>query len=240
MDDLETHATGFDDPMTPGSGGSKLPLVAMLLGLGGVVLGGVGIYMANQATAALRNHQAELAGQADPLAEAFAAYQEEQAARFDDIEGRLGNMGGSIVRLQRQGPSTEVGKQIQQMHTQTQEAFNRVSDEVKSNRSQLNAQAAQIEGIQRRIAGGASVAGSGGPAGGSSSSVGAPTGGSGPTDAVAIPEGGLLHRVEPGETMSSIAKRYGISLAAFMRANPGVDPRRMQIGQEMVIPEAGQ
>lgn len=44
------------------------------------------------------------------------------------------------------------------------------------------------------------------------------------------------HRVEAGETPSSIARHYHVSLAALLSANPGVDPRRMQVGQILVVP----
>ena len=44
------------------------------------------------------------------------------------------------------------------------------------------------------------------------------------------------HRVEAGETPSSIAKKYGVKLDALMAANPGLNPRRMQVGQTLNIP----
>ncbi|MDP0491001.1 MAG: LysM peptidoglycan-binding domain-containing protein [Verrucomicrobiota bacterium JB023] len=44
------------------------------------------------------------------------------------------------------------------------------------------------------------------------------------------------HRVRPGDTLSEIAQRYGVGLANLMAANPGVDPLRLQIDKELVIP----
>lgn len=44
------------------------------------------------------------------------------------------------------------------------------------------------------------------------------------------------HRVESNETMTSIAKQYGISVDSLMKANPGVNPRRLKIGQELKVP----
>jgi tetratricopeptide (TPR) repeat protein len=44
------------------------------------------------------------------------------------------------------------------------------------------------------------------------------------------------HRVAPGETMESIARRYGITGAALRRANPQVEPRRMRSGIDLRIP----
>ncbi|MFV2006329.1 MAG: transglycosylase SLT domain-containing protein [Longimicrobiales bacterium] len=46
----------------------------------------------------------------------------------------------------------------------------------------------------------------------------------------------LEHRVGRGETFSHIALRYGVRVAALQAANPGIRPRRLQIGQWLVVP----
>ncbi len=46
----------------------------------------------------------------------------------------------------------------------------------------------------------------------------------------------LQHKVRRGETMGEIAERYGVGLSALRVANPRVRPRRMRIGQRLVIP----
>jgi len=45
------------------------------------------------------------------------------------------------------------------------------------------------------------------------------------------------HKVKPGETASTIAEQYGISVQSLIRANSLVDPSRILVGQELVIPE---
>ena len=45
-----------------------------------------------------------------------------------------------------------------------------------------------------------------------------------------------IHVVAAGETMSSIALRYGIATAAIMAANPQVNPNTMSIGAKLTIP----
>lgn len=47
------------------------------------------------------------------------------------------------------------------------------------------------------------------------------------------------HEVVRGETLSHIARQYLIPLDALRAANPGIDPRRMQIGTVLVIPRRG-
>jgi LysM repeat protein len=44
------------------------------------------------------------------------------------------------------------------------------------------------------------------------------------------------HKVQPGETPMAIARRYHISLESLRAANPGLNPRRLQIGQSLAIP----
>ncbi len=44
------------------------------------------------------------------------------------------------------------------------------------------------------------------------------------------------HKVMAGETAIRIARRYGVSLDALLTANPGLEPRRMRVGQVLNIP----
>src|SRR5262249_42901463 len=44
------------------------------------------------------------------------------------------------------------------------------------------------------------------------------------------------HKVQGGETPSSIAKKYSVKLEALMAANPGLNPKRLQVGQALNVP----
>lgn len=44
------------------------------------------------------------------------------------------------------------------------------------------------------------------------------------------------HRVQNGETLVSIARRYNVKLESLTAANPALNPRRMQVGQSINIP----
>jgi LysM repeat protein len=50
---------------------------------------------------------------------------------------------------------------------------------------------------------------------------------------------GAEHLVAKGETFATIAKKYGVSVDAITKANPGVNPRKLQLKQKLVIPEHG-
>jgi len=48
--------------------------------------------------------------------------------------------------------------------------------------------------------------------------------------------GQRTHRIQPGDTPSGIARKYGVKLEALLAVNPGLNPRRLQIGQSINIP----
>lgn len=45
-----------------------------------------------------------------------------------------------------------------------------------------------------------------------------------------------VYTVKSGDTLGRIAAAYNITLSELQAANPGVDPRRLRIGQQLVVP----
>jgi LysM repeat protein len=52
------------------------------------------------------------------------------------------------------------------------------------------------------------------------------------------PAGMTAYTIKAGDTFYAIAQRYGITVAALMNANPGVDPNSLLVGQVICIPTA--
>ena len=44
------------------------------------------------------------------------------------------------------------------------------------------------------------------------------------------------HTVAAGETLAAIARQQGVSLTALQAANPGVNPKKMRMGQVINLP----
>jgi len=58
-----------------------------------------------------------------------------------------------------------------------------------------------------------------------------------PTEApTATPASLVVHVVLPGETLSSIARQYGVTYRAILEANGMTDPSLLKVGQELIIP----
>ena len=60
-----------------------------------------------------------------------------------------------------------------------------------------------------------------------------------PTDVPAVPSGETqVHTVAKGEMLSTIARKYHVSVRAVEDANPGINALKLQIGQKLNIPAA--
>jgi LysM repeat protein len=46
------------------------------------------------------------------------------------------------------------------------------------------------------------------------------------------------HAVAPGETLSHIARRYGVSVSDLREANPGIRARYLRVGARLTVPIA--
>lgn len=67
-----------------------------------------------------------------------------------------------------------------------------------------------------------------------------PVAASKPGSPAAAPTGVLnsdgTYSIAPGDNLSKIAKKFGVSLDALESANPGIDSRHLNIGQKVKIP----
>lgn len=71
----------------------------------------------------------------------------------------------------------------------------------------------------------------GSPAAGEATAPAAPA-----TSVPPATSGSITHIVQPGDTLKSIAARYGVSLEALLKANNVPNPDSLNVGQEIRVP----
>lgn len=54
---------------------------------------------------------------------------------------------------------------------------------------------------------------------------------------IQCPPNTFVYTVQPGDTFYRLAQRFNTSVAAITRANPGVNPNRLQVNQRLCIPQ---
>ncbi len=57
-----------------------------------------------------------------------------------------------------------------------------------------------------------------------------------PTPTPTVTPTPVIHTIQAGESLLAISSRYGVSVAALQEANGILDPRFLQIGQQLIIP----
>lgn len=106
--------------------------------------------------------------------------------------------------------------------------------ELELTRAQLGAKAAAGDGQSRRAGTNASVSAGAEPGGGSRRSGSATAEPTRPGAQANRPN--RTYTVKPRDTLASIARRHGIRLESLQAANPGVNPKRLRVGQVVTIP----
>lgn len=149
------------------------------------------------------------------------------------VKQRIAACKDRLAQEVKLGPLTE--KQQRELE-QLGEENKRLNAEVKRLNEDLEkwrAYAAQLAGTRNSAGAPTPAAPPRASAGGSTNSVLLSTlsqGGESATPAV------KTHTIKPGDTPTSIARKYGLKVEALLAANPKVDARRLRVGQPLVIP----
>jgi LysM repeat protein len=189
---------------------SATPLIPLALAVLGIFLGGAGLYFgftASQRLTALEEAGTVAATEAARIAKSV----EKASARLDEVAAESAAVQKAVDRFRA-------------YNTQTEKGLKQVAAEVNANREQIVKTAKSLSELAAsgpRPAPAATVAEGGSGAGAAPSPA---------------PDGGKSYRIQSGDTFARVAAREGVSLQALLDANPGADPRRLAIGQEIVIP----
>lgn len=210
MDEFDESIEGVEE----NGRGSKMGLIALFVALVGIVVGVTGIVLANQAQGKVKALEAKLLAEPDKLPELEKA--------LEELDERLVKLGSEFVKL---------GRTDRQIQESTQKAFTEAGASIKANREGLNDLTTKLTELVEKL--------ENWQPSGRVATAPATSGGSGGDDVelggAAGPEG--TYAIQSGDTLSRIAQRFGVSLSSLMAANPTVDPKRLQIGQKIVIPK---
>lgn len=198
---------------------SKTPLfigiAAVILALTGVILGWMGFSKAS----ALEDQIAEISNAADSISE--------MKASVDSNSKTLRSAAGKITSIERGLESVSVGvrkdisdvkKTLRALAIQAGTALKKV-EALEKNGLTAAAPALRTSAKPSSLSGGMKSTGGESPA-----SLGA----------------SRIHKIQSGDTYQQLSARYKVSVNDLIDANPGVDPRRLKIGQPIVVPGSGE
>lgn len=157
-----------------------------------------------------------------------------QVAEFEDRMATLRGLEEDLTELRDQSEATArragmASEEVEGLLPEVQRALrdmgSRVSEQLQTQRRDLRALAETVGDIERRVG---SLEEATPVVERNDSSVGV-----GEEEASGE---GQVHIIESGDTFSGLARQYGVRLRDLEEANPGVNPNRLQIGQEIQIP----
>jgi LysM repeat protein len=203
-----------DDDIETSSAGGLLPIALSILA---IVLGGAGLYFgltANQRLNPLADTMSEGSTSAARLEKDMGALETQVAelsAQSDELEKALGR-----VRL---------------YGNQSEQAVKQLASSVRENREKI---VEQVERLNELIAGQSRAAPQ--RTGTSRPELPAETPREEPTEPAQESASPATYTIKAGDTFAKISARLGVGLQALLDANPGVDPRRLSVGQVINVP----
>ncbi|MEM8868353.1 MAG: LysM peptidoglycan-binding domain-containing protein [Verrucomicrobiota bacterium] len=193
---------------------SMLPIAIAVLA---VALGGAGLYFGLSANQRINPMDASIRAGTTSVA---------------DMEDKISSLSARIEELAIQSDElTKTVNRVKAYGNQSEQAIKQLAGELNTNRKQIVKTAEKLN----------ELAANGFRPAASSASTPATTTTSTQSSTTAQPEsassGGVrVYTIEAGDYFSKIATKTGVSLQALIDANPGVDSRRLQIGQQINIP----
>ena len=205
-EESEENSSDFKVATQVKSTGSLFMPVA--LGLAGIIIGAVALYMTFNNAKRFNNSGNALVKKSELV----------YGLRQD-----LKEMKERMVELELK--SKKETEQVESLVNQTQSAFIQVGREVGATRTQVSKNAEKITEIINGFK--APVAQPIARAKSKPKSISQTINGSSKT---------REHVITSGDTFAKLATKYNISIDAILATNPDVDPRRLQIGQKIIIP----
>ncbi len=208
-----------DEPIDveePESSGSLLPLIASILAVLGLGVGGTGLYFAFQANSQLQAVEVELKQQLGETSDSLEV--------FAQIQPQIESLQKEDIELKKSLAAIKTRMRIDRDNQD--KAVREISEAINANRQQINKNTREIAAIPEQVVVKAPEPEHESPADNS------------PATSERDVSDNTLHTIQAGDTFGKLARDYGVTLSAILDANPTVNPNRLQIGQKVVIPES--
>lgn len=152
------------------------------------------------------------------------------ASTVDGLTLRVETMEGKINTAS--DAATRASNGLTGVRVETQRSFDQVSSQLAGINSAIARLQSDTKAVTDKLG---EVETRGGSRSAASSSGGAAA--SGATPGQLTEDGSYV--IKSGDTFGKIAAQYGVSIADIQKANPGVDPRKLHVGQKIVVPKKG-
>ncbi len=162
------------------------------------------------------------------------------------MKSQMGDVGSFAARLDSietssRKASDDAGRAVSRIATissDTQRAFDNVGKELATLRTSVNRVTIDMKSFHGDAPSGGARTSSKPVAVTRSSTI--PSAGSDPASAPPAPVSQIdadgTYTIKAGDTFARLSGLFGVSVQAIEAANPGVDPRRLRIGQKIFIP----
>ncbi|MEN8661890.1 MAG: LysM peptidoglycan-binding domain-containing protein [Lentimonas sp.] len=199
---------------------SSVSMLPIALGVLAIAIGGAGLYFgmtANQRLSPIVDGMESSTGSAARIEKQLASFEtqlEELAAQTDELNKTVGRLRVYSSQNERDAKAALSG--------------------VKANRAEMVKLVEKFNGIASGTTRAKPAVASTTPAVSTAISNAVTETSGVATSTASTPAG--VYKIQSGDNFAKIASNKGLSLQALLDANPGVDPRRLQIGQEIKIP----
>lgn len=192
--------------------GNMIPIALAALG---ILLGTAGLYFGFNANKRLNSIDTSI---------------QESSTSAAEIEKSVTYYDSRIAELEEQMlEQSELLKRLRAYNSQSEQAIKTLSGELNKNREQIIKTAKELNEIKAIVAQTRASPSASSNRSGKVVSDNA-------TGVVTKPEAERTYVIVSGDTFAKIATKLNVSLQAIIDANPNVDPRRLAIGQKIVIP----
>lgn len=194
--------------------GSSATWIAIIIGLVAVAFGVIGIFFGLSAQSKVSEVQSSVNDMKNDLPN-----------QIESGMAGLDNVSQDIVSIKQ---AVEALKSRSRMDRDSQNRkLDTLAKELEANRQQINQNIGAIEELPKRLISAPRQNATASQSSGDSAEVIEPT---------VTASGETLHTIASGDLLGRLATRYGVSVQAILDANPGLDPRRLRVGQQIVIP----